>query len=81
MRVKLTMLKRVFPADNWGRGIPGAGHDELIVGADAAVGVLFAVEDPGAVGRRLHAGLSNVEGVEIQPQLADVRVCLEYQIK
>ena len=69
------MLKRVFSTDDRWCGVAGAGDDELIVGADASVGVRLRVEQ--SAGDRVRARLGNVEGVEVQPKLADVQVGLQ----
>lgn len=70
------MLKAVHSANHGRRGVSRACHDELIVGADAAVGVRIRVEDAAAGSVGAHARLGNVERVEVKPQLTNVQVCL-----
>ena len=73
------MLKGVLPANDWGRRISGAGHNELIVGADASVGVRDGVEQSARC--CFHAWLSDVESVEVKPQLTDVCICLKFEAR
>ena len=66
------MLQGVLPTNDGWSWVSRTRHDELIVGADAAVGIRMRVKY--SARHRVHAGLSDVERVEVQPQLADVQI-------
>ena len=74
------MFTGVVPTNDRRRGVPRAGGDELIGGADAAIGVRFPVhKDPTVILRTgTRARLSDVERDEVQSQLTHVRIRLRY---